>query len=480
MVGYIFRYMRGRTYVARKSVWLIAVFLLAIPSSATAGGPGTWTRVTGEAAWFELNLVRHQDRLHIGVRETESPLTYRMIHRSISANGAVGPSHTVAQGFTYLGYYPAFIAAAQLHMNFGAKADNDGYSNSHMMQVTSGTNGDTWSTPLDTKVTDGPAESPSEMDGTLGPGAFYYVWEGTLCICVDRYIGPFGDADHTNFNDVGGNNADPSIGFDSASGKVWVVYLIFGGNNAGLFVREVDTTTGEPAGGSVLLPGSFDTFEGDRLISFQNGRVPMAARSQGGLFVAYRNGYPNPDAVRIWRIGSGGFETIGAGSGIGEVAIAADPNGRMWGVWDRNGRIHARRSNPAVSRWGKGVTVRAPRDTVDITTLQADAQARVVDVLAHSQQVGNSGFFHTQLEPGISFDASPRRFRTEHRVRFETKDAGAPLANSRITVAGQSCRTNSNGVCSIHLGPYSERKRLRAKAEHSGFTPAKLTLRVNI
>ena len=161
--------------------------------------------------------------------KTSPPLTYRMIHRSISAGGAVGPSHTVAQGFTYLGYYPAFIAAAQLHMNFGAKADGDGYDNSHMMQVTSGDNGDTWSAPLDTMVTDGPAESPSEMDGTLGPGAAYYVWEGTLCICVERYIGPVADADHTNFNDIGGNNIDPSIGFDSATGKVWVVYLIFGG-----------------------------------------------------------------------------------------------------------------------------------------------------------------------------------------------------------------------------------------------------------
>ena len=67
--------------------------------------------MTGKDAWFELNLIRHRDRLHIGVRETESRLTYRMIHRSISAGGAVGPSHTVAQGFTYLGYYPAFIRA---------------------------------------------------------------------------------------------------------------------------------------------------------------------------------------------------------------------------------------------------------------------------------------------------------------------------------------------------------------------------------
>lgn len=465
------------TYVTAS---LIVALVLALPASAMAGAPGTWTRVTGQDAWFELNLVRHDGRLHIGVREAESSTAYRMIHRSISVGGAVGPSHTVAQGFGYLGYYPAFIAAGQLSMNFGAKADNDGYSNSHMMQVTSATNGDTWSAPLDTKVTDGPAESPTEMDGTLGPGAAYYVWEGTLCICVDRYVGPTGDADHTNFNDVGGNNVDPSIGFDAASGRVWVVYLLFGGDVDGLYAHEVNTTNGEPVGSSALLPGSFDVFEGDRLIGFQNGRVPMTQRTQGGVFVAYRHGYPSPNAVRLWRIGADGFRTVAAGRGIGEVAVAADPNGRIWVVWVRNNRINARRSNPSVTRWGKGVSFKTPRGAVGVTTIQADAQPKVVDVLAHSQQVGNSGFFHTQLEPGISFSARPKRFprETSQRVKFTTKDAGAPLANSRITVAGESCTTNAQGECSITLGPYSQRRRLRAKATHADYKPAKLRLRV--
>jgi hypothetical protein len=318
------------------------------------------------------------------------------------------------------------------------------------------------------------------MDGTLGPGAAYYVWEGTLCICVDRYIGPFGDADHTNFNNVGGNNSNPSIGFDIATSKVWVVYLIFGGDVDGLYVREVNTTDGEPFGPSVLLPGSFNTYQGDRVISFQNGRVPMAARDQGGLFVAYRSGYPSPNRVRLWRVGSPGFATIGSGNGIGEVAVAADPNGRVWGVWARNGRIFARRSNPSVSQWGKTVSVRDPKNSVGIATVQADAQEHVVDVLAASQQVENPGSFHTQIEPGISFSAEPKHFPREksEKVKFVTRDAGAPLANSHITVAGESCTTNSQGVCVVPLGPYSKRKRLKAKATHADYAAAKLTVRV--
>jgi hypothetical protein len=318
------------------------------------------------------------------------------------------------------------------------------------------------------------------MDGTLGPGAAYYVWEGTLCICVQRYVGPVAHNAHTSFNDIGANNIDPSIGFDSSTSKVWVAYLLFGAELDGVYVREVSTTDGEPVGSSTLLPGSFDVFQGDRVIGFQNGRVPMTQRTQGGVFVAYRHGYPSPNAVRLWRIGAQGFRTVAAGRAIGEVAVAADPNGRVWVVWVRNGRINARRSNRAVTRWGKGVSFKTPRNTVGVTTIQADAQARVVDVLAHSQQVGNSGFFHTQLRPGISFSASPKRLprNTSQKIRFVTKDAGAPLANARVRVAGETCMTNAEGVCSVPVGPYAKRRRVKAKATHDGYTPAKLRLRV--
>ena len=475
--------MRHGTYVrgTRKLLWLTLALALAMPSAAAAGGVGTWTRVTDKGAWFELNLLRHDGRLHIGVREDETATsTYHMIHRSISSDGVVGPPHAIAPGYGYLGYYPAFVSVGdQLRMNFGAGYEGDGYSNSHMEVVVSNDNGDTWTAPFDTKVTDGPAESPTEMDGTLGPdGIGYYVWEGTLCICVQRYTG-LEDTDHTNFNDTGGNNYDPSIGFDSATGRMWVVYLVTGIDNPGLYQHEVNTADGEPIGDSTFLGGSSSSFQGAQFISSQNGHVPMAERSQGGVFVAYHTGYPTLNRVRVWRIG-GVIKTIARMKGIGEVAIAADPNGRLWGVWTRNGRIYARRSNESVTNWGKTVTMRYPKDTVGVTTIQADAQAKVVDVLAHSQQVGNSGFFHTQMEPGISFRARPKRFPKDERteVTFRTKDAGDPLPNSRVKVAGESCTTNAQGVCSIKLGPYERRRRLKATAEHADYKTAKRKLRV--
>jgi hypothetical protein len=471
--------------MVRRALLLALALTVMVPSVALAGGPGKWTRVTGEDSWFELNLQRAGGLLHMSVREDESASTYRLIHRSITAAGVVGASHTVASGFEYLGYYPGVISAGAgvLRILFGAKDNADGLPNSSMLYVDSTDNGETWSAPAQTNVTGGSAQDPSQMDAVVHApsGVSYQVWEGTLCICVQRGLGP--QNTHTNFNDVGGNNMDASIAYDHATEKVWVSWLVFGDDVDGIYVREVNTTNGEPAGPSTLVPGSFDTYSGDRLINFQNGRVPMIERrgvwgGGGGVYVAYRKGYPSADRVNVWKIGDASPVTVAkTGKGVGEVAVAADQASRMWVVWASDGKIFARRSDRQGERWGKTVKVKAPPESVGVSTLQADAQKGKLDVLAYASRVNGSGFFHTQLRPGISFSASPSRFRGKTTVVFTTKDAGAPLSRSKVTAGGKSCKTDSDGRCSIVLGPYSSAKNLKAKATHSGYVPSTLTLR---
>lgn len=469
---------------AKRVFFIGLVLCLLAPTAASAGGPGKWTRVTGPDSWFELNLVRHGTDLHISVREDESESSYRLIHRAISAAGDVGPLNTLAQGFSYLGYYPGMVTAenGSLRVLFGSLEEGDALPNSSMRYVESTDGGETWTAPTQTGVTGGNAQSPSQMDATMDRlrGVPYEVWEGTLCICVQRGMGP--QETHTNFNDVGGNNMDPSIAYDHESTKVWVSWVIFGADLDGIYVREVDTMTGEPAGPSTLVPGSFDTYEGDRLINFQNGRVPMvegkALWGGRGVFIGYRKGYPTATRMNVWRIGDAAATTVAkTGKGIGEVALAADGKLRVWALWVSDGRIFARRSNPGSTVWGKTVSTKIPSDSVGITTLQADAQNGKVDVLAHASKVEGSGFFHTQLRPGISFSASPVKFSGRTRVMFITKDAGVPLKGTRVTIDGKSCTTEADGQCSINLGPYSGGKKLRATAKRSGYVSASVVVR---
>lgn len=476
--------MKSRT--ARFVGTLVSIAIISgvmIPTAAVAGGPGVWSRVTGEESWFELNLHRLSKDLHVAVREDETATTYRLLHRKISPAGNIGPRQTLAEGLEYLGYYPGMVSTGgALRILFGAKDDADGLPNSTMRYVDSTDGGKTWSAPVQTNVTGGSAQDPSEMDATVEPvsGVSYQVWEGTLCICVQRGLGP--QSTHTNFNDVGGNASNPSIAFDFETQKVWVSWLVFGNDLDGLYVREVDTATGEPVGASMLVPGSYDTYNGDRVINFQNGRVAMADRptlwQRSALFLAYRKGYPTADRVNVWPIGAAEAVTVARTRGpVGEVAVAADPQGRRWVLWVSDGKVFARRSNHQADIWGKTVKAKIPSDVVSTTTLQADAQASKVDVLAYASKVEGSGFFHTQLLPGIMFTASPSKFRGRQKVVFTTRDAGAALGGTKVTVGGKSCTTGGDGRCSITFGPYSSSRTLKAKATHRGYKASSLTLR---
>lgn len=469
----------------RRIIVLAVALIVMLPTLALAGGPGTWTRVTGEDAWFELNLARVKEKLHISVREDQSPSTYRLVHRSISAAGDVGPSNTIVKDFEYLGYYPGIVPIeGGVRILFGSKATNDGFPNKTMRYVDSTDGGQTWTAPVQTSVTGGSAQDPSEMDATIGPdGVSFEVWEGTLCICVQRGLGP--QSTHTNFNDVGGNNLDPSIGYDNVTGRMWVSWMVFGNDVDGIYVRQADTATGEPTGPSMLVPGSYDTYEGDRLVNFQNGRVPMVERTTGfddggGVYVAYRKGYPTANRVNVWRVGAAEPVTVARSSkGIGEVALAAK-GGKIWALWVSDGKIFARRSSSDVKKWGKTVSTKIPSGSVGTTTLQADAQGMKVDVLAYASKTTGSGFFHTQLRPGITFSATPSRFRGRTSVTFVTKDAGSALSGSKVTVDGKSCKTNLAGRCSITLGPYSSAKMLKAKATRRGYQPATLKVQASV
>ena len=196
-------------------------------------------------------------------------------------------------------------------MNFGAKADGDGYSNSHMMQVTSADQRRYLERPGRHQGDRRSSDVPQRDGRDAGSRRCLLRVGGHALHLRAAYTGPFADAERTNFNDVGGNNIDPSIGFDSASGKVWVVYLIFGGDNPGLYVREVNTTDGEPAGPSLLLAGILRCLRGRSAHQLPERPRADDAASQGGVFVAYRHGYPDPNAVRLWRIGAAGFKPSG-------------------------------------------------------------------------------------------------------------------------------------------------------------------------
>ena len=76
-------------------------------------------------------------------------------------------------------------------------------------------------------------------------------------------------------------------------------------------------------------------------------------------------------------------------------AIAADPNGRLWVGWEKNGRLFVRRSNLDVTRWGRAVSFKPPGGTVSIFDIKLSAQNGLVDVVALlADERGQEGDHH--------------------------------------------------------------------------------------
>ena len=78
---------------------------------------------------------------------------------------------------------------------------------------------------------------------------------------------------------------------------------------------------------------------------------------------------------------------------------------------------------------------------------------------------------HRRILPGLTLRARPGRVvRGEPtEVRFTVLDAGDPVRGARVTADGRSGRTDGEGRVTLSI---DSRSAVRAKATHSGYTPA--------
>jgi hypothetical protein len=112
-----------------------------------------------------------------------------------------------------------------------------------------------------------------------------------------------------------------------------------------------------------------------------------------------------------------------------------------------------RRSNGRASTFGATVALNGPRDG-SIFGLDLNAQADRVDLVAPVQHDdGTVGLEHAQSYPGLTLAAAGGKLPS-----FRVPDAGDPVQRVRVTVAGRSAITGSDGRVSIavdHPGRYT-------------------------
>ena len=145
------------------------------------------------------------------------------------------------------------------------------------------------------------------------------------------------------------------------------------------------------------------------------GRTPLAARSGGGIYVAYPTGYPSVGRIRLWRVGAGNAPVVGrVASGSPAVAIAATGDTRMWVLWTKgfgDPDVLARRSNKGATKFGAVVNAGHPKDAAQAYKLDASAVGGALDALGNFN-IGTTSTAVTsyrRILPGLTLKARPQQ-----------------------------------------------------------------------
>lgn len=471
---------------------LLALAALMLAPAAWAGGPGTWNQVTasGLAVTRQVSLARTTDGvLHVawagpGYAEKQ------VLERSISPAGVLSPATTVVlPDSTSIGD-PALVAAGGQLWAFFA-----GFFLGGQEGLAYSTNDPLWGLPA--LITDaGSAYLATPRVVRTADGTFFQAWDSESGVFVHRGLLPTALPVEFNNGDLGPTGYYANLAIETGSGKVWLAWsripdALHPGTN-GVWVRLVDAATGAPASVPYRLPGSTTMYSGKPEFVIMQVRTPMASRVAGpGVYVAYPTGYPTTKGVRLWKLGSdaGGSPSatsvaIAAGSAVkDDVAVAADPNGRLWVLWTQKdgsrSAVYARRSNPFATVFGAPVKVFVPAGVTSIWHLAADAQADRVDMLAHMDNASGAATWHTQLLAGLSvtFSKTALKAKTKYSLVVTVKDAGVPVAGVKVRVGARAGKTNASGKVTIKVGPLA-RGSVAVTVTSTGYTTLATHLRV--
>ena len=450
-----------------------AIALVVAVCAAPAASAAPWKRVTSPdgASTDQVGIARTADGvLHLVWSHPTGPNTEDLLHTVIGANGRIGGTNPVQSGWTGFTNAAVVVDPGGLRAFWGGFRTTDSSDPQRETSTAlSPDGGASWALQPGSVVPAGAQSYGSNLAATVRPdGTTLQAFAGTLGTWVHAGLSP-ATPNHDYQAPIGQYGYDPNLATDAAGRTVMAWYSNANGH-LGVLAQDV-AADGSPIGSAVTMPNTSDMQVG--MLS----RTPLVARRGGGVYVAYPTGYPSPNRIRLWRIGSSRAQLIASvagGSPAASVAAAAD--GRLWVLWTKgfgDADVLATRSNPGATRFGAVVNAGHPRDAAQAYTLDGSAAGGSLDVLGNFN-IGNTTTAVTsyrRIRPGLTLGARPRRLQRGERtaVRFSVLDAGAPVRGATVRAGGQSATTSSDGRVTLSL---TSRRPLTARASHPGYTAA--------
>jgi hypothetical protein len=455
-----------------------AAAVLIAACAAPSANAAPWKRVTTPdgASTDQVGLARTGDGvLHLAWSHPTGPNTEDLLHTVISPTGKIGATNPIQSGWTGFTNAALVVDPGGLRAFWGGFRTTD--SNDPQRETNTALSPDggaSWALQPGQVNPDGAQSYASNAAATVrADGTTIQAFAGTLGTWVHAGLSPA----TPNWNYTPGEQYgyDPNLATDANNRTVMAWYSSASGH-LGVIAQDVNAD-GSPGAGPFTMPGT------DEMQVGMLARTPLAARSGGGLYVAYPTGYPTADRIRVWRVGASNAPVVGrVASGSPAVAIAATGDTRVWVLWTKgfgDPDVLARRSNKGATKFGAVVNAGHPKDAAQAYKLDASAAGGALDVLGNFN-IGTTTTAVTsyrRILPGLTLKASPGKVKRGEptEVRFTVRDAGAPVKGAKVKADGKSGTTDAKGRVTLSI---SSRKPVTARATRSGYTAAKKRLAV--
>ncbi len=472
--------------VRRAAVAVIALAsTLAVPTAASAGGPGVWTKVASARSNDTAGMLRSADgKLHVvWLKPRASNNTDSYGTATISLAGQLLGTGTALSNWSTLEADPQLVRnGSGLRLVFEGNTGSTGCFADGAVFTETSANGSTWNLVLGSMSQHtagvGNLAATTESDGLTPVAAF--AGGHLFHIGVDPSC-PASSPDGTiTPNPASDSQAFPAI-VTSHDGSVWVAwYQSF--TKQGYWTERILPSQGTP----IEAPGSkANPSENNQPLE----PVALAARAGGGVYMAYCVSTSTQQCghIDLWKVGSPTAKVVpGSGNTTGaRVALAATPQGRLWVSWynEAKNAVHAVRTNTTATGFGPLRTIKPPAHTSSVFALQAQASSGRVDLILNDQ-LSTPGFpvglFATQVLPGLSLKAKPSSFshKKAKKVTFTVTEAGQPVGAATVSCLGKKGKTAANGQVKLHFHKGSAVGKHVCTAAKSGYQGGKTSIKV--
>jgi hypothetical protein len=183
--------------------------------------------------------------------------------------------------------------------------------------------------------------------------------------------------------------------------------------------------------------------------------APLVADRSGNTFLEWAPGYPTATGVSVvpFRTGSPAGDGVsvfrGAFGDNEHLALAVDPQERVWALWTHDGSIYAARSRSHAMHFGATVHVKLPETAHALSTAGLAGSPGTVDVVVNT----GSSLVQQALQPGLSV----RVFKKVKKIGAtklvtwwaQALDDGFGVPGVTFSAPGCRVRGNASGVAKL-------------------------------